>query len=91
MVVPAALDGRTGCAETSGKDFSLTSSAALFGALALSSAELCDLEARLAFSCTLLNFSSNSTHLIALSSRVLRRLGRSNAAVGVGGGLDISY
>ena len=84
---PAALNGRGAGVGASGKAFSLVVSTAFWAVAPLSCAALYGLEARLAFSCTLLNFSRSSPHRMALSSRTFRRPGRSKAAVGVGGGL----
>lgn len=84
-----ALEGRNVCLGASGSAFSLSVSRAGLGAGVPSSMRFCDLCSRLAFSCTLLNFSSKSPHLIVPSSLAFSRFGRSNAAVGVGGVLPI--
>ncbi len=85
-VVPLALGGLGGGFGTSGNVLSLFASiAALFKGM-MSSTWFCNRCALRAFSCTLLNFSSKSTHLIPPSSLALRRFGRSKAgAPGVWG------
>ena len=83
----AALKGLGAGVGTSGNAFSLVTSLALWMLRPPSSVALYGLEARLAFSWTLLNFSSSSPHRIAFSSRTFKRPGRSKAAVGVWGGL----
>lgn len=78
-----ALDGLRPCFGTSGNALSLIFSMVALVADKTSSSWLCSRCALFDFSCTLLNFSSSSVHLMAPSSRGLRRFDRSKGAVGV--------
>lgn len=80
-----ALDGLSPCFGTSGSALSLSVSAGVLSTDEPSSSWLCGRCARLAFSCTFLNFSSSSAHLIAPSSRDLSRFDLSKGTVGVWG------
>ena len=80
-----ALDGLNPCFGTSDNALSLTFSMAALGGAESSSSRRSRRWALLAFSWTLLNFSSSSVHLIAPSSRGLRRFDRSKGVVGVWG------
>ena len=78
-----ALDGLNASFGTSGSVWSLISAAIALGADMPSSIWFCSRCALLAFSCTLLNFSSSSVHLMAASSLGLSLFGRSKVAPGV--------